>query len=99
MEHNLEDLVSEIHEIQCNEPKLNIKWACPICSGSRLTKGKVTQTKSYDMDVEVTTSLGELEITVAEGDAILEHIKYPIRYCPWCGRKIRQVYRKNKSKR
>lgn len=95
MDENLENLVEFVH----NSPKQKIGWTCPICSGSRLGKGKVTQTKSYNMDVEVTTSLGELEITVAEGDDILEHIKYPIKYCPWCGRKIKEPYRKIKKEK
>lgn len=93
MDENLEDLVLALRE-ERNEPKAKNKWKCPICCGSCLSKGKVTQTKTYDMNVEVTTSMGELEIDVSEKNETLEHIKFPIRYCPWCGRKIRKEYRK-----
>lgn len=96
MEENLEALVEDLREIR-NEPKKKIKWVCPICSGGKLEKGKVTQSFSDELDVEVTTSIGELEISISKEDFILEQIKFPIRYCPWCGRKIRQAYKKLKN--
>ena len=51
----------------------------------------------FELDVEVTTSIGELEINISKEDFTLEQIKFPIRYCPWCGRKVRQAYKKSKK--
>jgi rubrerythrin len=96
MEDNLEALVQDLREIR-KEPKKRIKWVCPVCSGNKLEKGKITQSFSDELDVEVTTSIGELEIDISKEDIILEQIKFPIRYCPWCGRKIRQSYKKLKN--
>lgn len=96
MEDNLEALVQDLREIR-KEPKKRIKWVCPVCSGNKLEKGKITQSFSEELDVEVTTSIGELEIDISKEDLILEQIKFPIRYCPWCGRKIRQTYKKLKN--
>lgn len=97
MDDNLEALVQDLRNVR-KEPKKSIKWVCPICSGSKLEKGKVTQQTSLDeLSVEVTTSIGELEVEISKEDNILEMIKFPIRYCPWCGRKIRQPYKKNKK--
>lgn len=96
MEDNLEALVQDLREIR-KEPKKRIKWVCPVCSGNKLEKGKITQSFSDELDVEVTTSIGELKIDISKEDIILEQIKFPIRYCPWCGRKIRQSYKKLKN--
>lgn len=96
MEDNLEALVQDLREIR-KEPKKRIKWVCPVCSGNKLEKGKITQSFSEELDVEVTTSIGELEIDISKEDLILEQIKFPIRYCPWCGRKVRQTYKKLKN--
>lgn len=96
MGEELEALVEELRDIR-KEPKKNIKWVCPICSGAKLEKGKIMQSFSDELDVEVTTSIGELIISIAKEELILEQIKFPIRYCPWCGRKIRQAYKKNKK--
>jgi rubrerythrin len=96
MEDNLEALVQDLREIR-KEPKKRIKWVCPVCSGNKLEKGKITQSFSEELDVEVTTSIGELEIDISKEDLMVEQIKFPIRYCPWCGRKIRQTYKKLKN--
>ena len=96
MEDNLEALVQDLRETR-KEPKNHIKWVCPVCSGSKLEKGKITQSFSDELDVEVTTSIGELEINISKEDFTLEQIKFPIRYCPWCGRKVRQAYKKSKK--
>ena len=96
MEDNLEALVQDLREIR-KEPKKRIKWVCPVCSGNKLEKGKITQSFSEELDVEVTTSIGELEIDISKEDLMVEQIKFPIRYCPWCGRKIRQTYKKLKK--
>lgn len=96
MEDNLEALVQDLREIR-KEPKKRIKWVCPVCSGNKLEKGKITQSFSEELDVEVTTSIGELEIDISKEDLMVEQIKFPIRYCPWCGRKVRQTYKKLKN--
>lgn len=95
MGEELEELVESLKKVE-KEPRKN-KWECPICSGASLSKGKVVSTVDQNLNIDVTTSLGELEISVDDGENILEHIKYHIRYCPWCGRKVREPYRKRKA--
>lgn len=93
LDSNLEDLVNDIRSVQ----KEKIKWTCPICSGSNLSKGKVIETESYDTTVNVSTTLGELDVSVSKNNVVLEHVMFPIRYCPWCGRKVKNPYKKTKK--
>lgn len=94
MSEYFEEVVEEIK----SSPKTKIKWVCPVCEGQELLKQKVVCQSDEEMEVQVTTGLGELYVEVSnEDDGILKKIKFPIRYCPWCGRKVREKYRKLKK--
>lgn len=88
----MDELVAEIRSV----PKKKIKWVCPVCSGEELLKQKVIYKAEAGLGVEVTTELGELIVQVSQEEDIVEKTKFPIRYCPWCGRKIREKYKKHK---
>lgn len=87
------DLENELENAK-KEPKKKIKWICPICDGDNLKKQKVI-VESDNTFISVTEELGELIITITnENNEIIKQSKFPIKYCPWCGRKIREKYRK-----
>jgi hypothetical protein len=90
MPDNFDEIVEEIK----SSPKTKIKWICPVCEGQELRKQKVI-CESENLDIQVTTGLGELYVEVSnEDEEIIKKTKFPIRYCPWCGRKVRERYRK-----
>jgi len=93
MSEDFEEVVEEIK----SSPKTKIKWVCPVCEGQELLKQKVICQSDEEMEVQVTTGLGELYVEVSKGNEVLEKTKFPIRYCPWCGRKIREKYKKLKK--
>ena len=92
-DEKFEEVVEEIKSSQ----KVKIKWVCPVCDGEELKKQKVICQSEEDMNIQVTTGLGELYVEVSNNEEVLEKTKFPIRYCPWCGRKIREKYRKLKK--
>ena len=93
-EFNVDDLLEKIRRTD----KKVLKWVCPICCGGDLSRQKVLyNTLDDDAEVEVNTALGELMVHVdSEEGEILS--KFPIRYCPWCGRKIREKLKKSTKK-
>ena len=93
MPEDFEEVMGEIK----SAPKTKIKWICPICEGQELKKQKVICQSEDDVEVEVTTGLGELFVEVSKENEVIEKTKFPIRYCPWCGRKVRERYRKLKK--
>lgn len=93
MSEDFEEVVEEIK----SSPKTKIKWVCPVCEGQELLKQKVI-CESENLDIQVTTGLGELYVEVSKGnEEIIKKTKFPIRYCPWCGRKVRERYKKLKK--
>ena len=91
MEQNIESLIQDIK----HTPKKKIKWVCPICVGGELNKQKVV-CNTIGAELEVSTDIGELIVQV-ENDEGQMTSKFPIRYCPWCGRKIRTKLRKKEN--
>lgn len=87
MDDDIQELVDEIR----TAPKTRkIKWVCPFCGGNPLSKQKVLQAESYDTKVDVTLLKGDMVVTVADGDDLIEKTKFPIKYCPICGKKVKK---------
>lgn len=97
MEDELESLMGKLNEVK-DSPKKRIKWICPVCDGATLNKEKILQSNMDHVDVQVSTGLGELVVEVDNEENVLKKSTFPIRYCPWCGRKIREKYRKSEEK-
>lgn len=92
--NKIEELTKEIKDA----PKTKkIKWVCPVCSGMALSRQKVLQQETNDLSIEITTELSEMIVTVFKGDIVIEETKFPIKYCPICGRKLKEEYRKLKK--
>lgn len=67
---------------------------CPFCKGDDLKKQKVILNKN-DLNISVQEDIGELIVTIYDNEnTITNQSKFHIKYCPLCGRKVNEKYRK-----
>lgn len=92
MEEQLDELLETIKTAKCEKKK---KWICPICVGEgHLQKEKIIYKKPYKFEgvvgIFVNIIKRELSVKMIEDDEEVYESTIPIRYCPWCGRKVRR---------
>ena len=89
----VEEFAKELEKPK-KEPKQKIKWVCPFCSGNKLKKEKILF-NDEELTLEIKEDLGLILVVMYNNeDEQIYESTFPIKYCPVCGRKIKEKYRK-----
>lgn len=93
---DVEAFAKELSEIKKPNSKQKVKRVCPICSGERLKKEKVIF-NNQELNIEIREELGRMVIQIFnQEDEEIYKSSFPIKYCPCCGRKVKDKYKKSK---